>query len=112
MMSASVEDLTRRAGDWREALLSQHPSLDVQLAAGRSTVGGGSLPGETLPTALLSLAAPSAAALAQRLRRGRPAVVGRIENERLLLDPRTVAEDEDEILLAALNAALSQGHNP
>jgi L-seryl-tRNA(Ser) seleniumtransferase len=107
MMTASVEDLTRRAERWGDTLRSRFPAVTVEIARGQSTVGGGSLPGETLPTLLLSLAGLSATALGQQLRLGRPAVVGRIENDHLLVDPRTVAEDEDEILLQALDTALS-----
>ena len=74
---------------------------------GRSAVGGGSLPGETLPTRLL--AAPrelNAQAAAARLRRGSPPVVARIERERLVLDLRTVLPEEDELLVAALLAGI------
>ena len=107
MMTASVEDLNRRAERWQELLRSRYPAVKVEITRGQSTVGGGSLPGETLPTVLLSLTGLSATALGQQLRRGRPAVVGRIENDQLLVDPRTVAEDEDELLLKALDTALS-----
>jgi len=68
-------------------------------------VGGGSLPGETLPTALLALNVPSSATFSLRLRSGNPPVVGRIENDRFLLDPRTVLEEEEEVLLKSLVTA-------
>jgi L-seryl-tRNA(Ser) seleniumtransferase len=73
---------------------------------GQSAVGGGSLPGETLPTRLLL--APlelNPVALAAALRAARPAVVGRIEHERLVLDLRTVLPEEDETLAAVLRCA-------
>jgi len=66
---------------------------------GRSTVGGGSLPGQTLPTTLVALRPPSAEKLASRLRAGEPAVIARIEEGHLLLDPRTVQPDEHTTLL-------------
>jgi L-seryl-tRNA(Ser) seleniumtransferase len=71
-------------------------------------VGGGSLPEESLPTKLLSLAGdgPRLTEVARRLRTGDPAVVARIEDDRLLLDPRTVRPDQDAALLKALKAAL------
>jgi L-seryl-tRNA(Ser) seleniumtransferase len=86
---------------------------------GWSTVGGGSLPGETLPTILCAVAAGNARAedeaggnaeagvLAGRLRRGEPPVVARVSRGDLLLDPRTVAPEEDTALLDALRRALA-----
>ena len=70
---------------------------------------GGSLPGEHLPTSLLRIA-PSrrgAARLIDRLRAAEPPVIARIEEGRVVLDPRTVLADEDEPLLRALRAALA-----
>jgi L-seryl-tRNA(Ser) seleniumtransferase len=77
------------------------------LAEGQSAVGGGSLPGETLPTRLL--AAPSQQepeALSARLRSLRPAVVGRIEHGRYVLDLRTVLPEEDATLTTLLGSVL------
>jgi L-seryl-tRNA(Ser) seleniumtransferase len=70
-------------------------------------VGGGSLPGETLPSAGLALAAGSAEGLVERLRAGDPIVIGRIEKDRLILDLRTVAPEDDEALAGAVRAALA-----
>ena len=63
---------------------------------GRSAVGGGSLPGETLPTHLVTLAADSPDAVAARLRAGEPPVITRIEDDRLVLDPRTVLPEQEQ----------------
>jgi hypothetical protein len=79
----------------------------VTTLAGQSAVGGGSLPGETLPTRLVALAAVDEERLAARLRAGTPPVIARLERERLLLDPRTVLPEDDELLLAAMRAALA-----
>ena len=51
--------------------------------------------------------AGAADALAARLRAGDPPVVGRIQDGRLLLDPRTLAEDEVEPVAGAVRAALA-----
>lgn len=76
----------------------------------RSPVGGGSLPAQELPTAALELQLPAGPGrLARRLRLGDPAVVGRVEGERLLLDLRTVPPEEDRLLLEALLEALQEG---
>ncbi len=78
---------------------------------GLSTIGGGSLPGETLPTWVVSISDGTLTAgveeLARRLRKANPPVIGRIDKDRLLLDPRTVLPEEDEPLLKAVSAALA-----
>jgi L-seryl-tRNA(Ser) seleniumtransferase len=74
---------------------------------GRSAIGGGSLPGETLPTRLLAAPATRAAsAMAMALRQLQPAIVGRIEHDRLVLDLRTVLPEEDATLTGLLREAL------
>lgn len=81
----------------------------VELQPGLSQVGGGSLPGEELPTTLVSVAAStvSAGELARRLRTGEPSVWGRVQRDRLWLDLRTVRPDEIAEIAAALAHALS-----
>ncbi|MDP2727170.1 MAG: L-seryl-tRNA(Sec) selenium transferase [Dehalococcoidia bacterium] len=108
MISADLGELAARAQRWAAAVPGMGRVVD-----GESTVGGGSLPGETLPTKLLSLAVSrgrgtsSVTSLARRLRTGHPPVVARIEKERLLLDPRTVLPEQDEALMEALATAIS-----
>jgi L-seryl-tRNA(Ser) seleniumtransferase len=82
----------------------------VTLEPGISQVGGGSLPGERLPTTLVAVASDriGEGELARRLRMGEPPVFGRVQHGRLLLDPRTVADDELPILAAAVRAALAR----
>ena len=88
-----------------DALAVRMPgAATVALAA---TIGGGSLPGETLPSYGLAVAARSAERLLAALRRGDPAVIGRIEDGRLLLDLRTVDPRVDDELAGALGAALA-----
>lgn len=73
------------------------------VSEGTTEVGGGSAPGEGLPTWRVGLAG-SASAWAQKLRSHRPAVLGRIENDRFWLDPRTMTDVELGILRAILAA--------
>ena len=76
---------------------------DWEIGDGSSAVGGGSLPGETLPTrVLLAPRRIGAAEAAAALRKQRPAVVGRIERDRLVLDLRTVLPEEDTTLIEVL----------
>ncbi len=105
MIAARPDDLRARA----EALLARldDPTVDAHPFAMASTVGGGSLPGETLPSWGLSLGGRSADALLARLRRGTPAVVGRIEADRVLIDLRTVDPLDDPALTRAIAAAVA-----
>ena len=103
MIAQTEAELEERASRWLAALRERGVQADV--LPGRSTVGGGSLPGETLPTRLVALAVESPAVVAARLRAGDPPVISRIEDDRLLLDPRTVLPEQEEILLARVAAA-------
>ena len=103
MIATPVDALERRAQDWA-ARLSR---FDVHVTEGESAVGGGSLPGETLPTRLLILRVPSPDRVARRLRAADPPVIARIDQEALVFDPRTVLPEQDTILLTHITAALS-----
>jgi L-seryl-tRNA(Ser) seleniumtransferase len=78
--------------------------LSSRVIDGHSTIGGGSAPGSTLPTALLELQADSlsASALAAGLRAARPPVIARVERDRVVLDLRTVPPDQDEMVIQVL----------
>jgi L-seryl-tRNA(Ser) seleniumtransferase len=98
MLSLPLAEIEARARRWAAR-------LEAEVVDGLSTVGGGSLPGETLPTKLVALAARSPNALAARLRAQNPPVIGRVADGRLVLDPRTVAEAEEAALLEAVQRA-------
>ena len=104
MIATPLEALQERAKAWAERL--REAGIAASVVDGRSAVGGGSLPGETLPSKLVAIEADSPDELARRLRLGDPPVIGRIEGDRLLLDPRTVLEGEGELLLEAVRRAL------
>jgi L-seryl-tRNA(Ser) seleniumtransferase len=75
----------------------------------QATVGGGSLPGETLPSWALVLSPPDGEGvemLARRLRLGNPGIFGRIDRDQLFLDLRTVLPEDDENLLRSLRHSL------
>ena len=104
MITASQDQLARRASYWATQLRTYGVTTQVQREL--STIGGGSLPGETLPTMVLSLERDhlpcSLDELAARLRRRTIPVIGRIARNTFLLDPRTVLEEQDEEVLQAL----------
>jgi L-seryl-tRNA(Ser) seleniumtransferase len=109
MMAAEKEALRERAEAWREALSADpaRPGFRLEIVEDRSAVGGGSLPGETLPTMVLAIETAHPDRLAAQLRLVRPALVGRIADGCLLLDPRTVLPGEDQELVAALRDAMT-----
>jgi L-seryl-tRNA(Ser) seleniumtransferase len=108
MIAASAAELTARAEAVHAALPAGIRSR-VTTRGMPSTVGGGSLPGDTLASAGLVVAGRGAAALAARLRTGDPAIVARVEGGEVLLDLRTVDADDDARLGDALARALAGG---
>ncbi len=96
MISATPKQVKARARSWA-AKLGQGEVL-----AGESAVGGGSLPGESLPTWVLALTVKGADKFLEKLRREQPPVIARTENDRILLDPRTVLPEQDGMLLVNL----------
>jgi L-seryl-tRNA(Ser) seleniumtransferase len=84
----------------------QPSPLQLEVTTSDSPVGGGSLPGATLPTAVIrvQLTGLSADALAHRLRLGTPRVFGRIQEGEVLLDLRSVLSADDARITQALLA--------
>ena len=104
MLTTPAATLAARAAALRERL-AEH--FAAALEPGHSAVGGGSFPEAPLPTTLISVdpGARGAHSLALSLRLGLPSILVRIESGRVLIDPRTVATDEEGPLLAAFAAA-------
>ena len=103
MIATPLDEVEQRARKWQQAL-----GDIVSIVEGESMVGGGSLPGGTLPTRLVAIKPRTKVKeLADRLRREPPIVIGRIENNLFLLDPRTVLPEEEETLLRRLRDALN-----
>lgn len=102
MIAMPLDEIEKRARRWQQAL------GDVaSIIEGESMVGGGSLPGGTLPTRLLAIKPEiKVKELADRLRQGHPIVIGRIEKDLLLLDPRTVFPEEEKPLLIRLRDSI------
>src|SRR5713101_4058390 len=104
MISAQPKHISSRAASWVSKL--QAHGIPARTQRGESTVGGGSLPGETLPTTLLALDAAHVPLpleeLAKRLRLRRTPLIARIHHDTLLLDPRTVLPEKDKEVIRAL----------
>jgi len=122
MIRLSASDIASRAEQLCAKLRPLLPEdVAVQIRGGLSVIGGGSTPDQSLPTALIAIASPriSARQLEENMRRpelqvpgpGKSIspipVIGRIEDEQLILDLRTVQIEEEPELIARLAAALS-----
>jgi L-seryl-tRNA(Ser) seleniumtransferase len=102
MMHLSKEAIALRAERLAQAISAQ-PGFSPSVRDGESVIGGGSTPGETLSTSLVAVrhSQHSAAKLETMLRRQKPAIVGRVEQNEFILDLRTVGENQDEIIAQA-----------
>lgn len=103
MISARPEALDVRAAAWVERW--KKFGLDAQVIDTLSTVGGGSLPGETLPTRAVALTVNSPDAFVAQLRANDPPILARIENDRVVLDPRTIQPHDETPLIEGVERA-------
>jgi L-seryl-tRNA(Ser) seleniumtransferase len=110
MISATADELARRAGALAAFLADAlGDAVRVSQAPGQSRVGGGSFPECDLPTTLVGVEpadGTGADELRARLLNTAPPLVGRIEDDRFLLDPRTLRDDEFSLAAGALAQAL------
>jgi len=96
MISRPIDVIKASAENWREYLGTG------EVVAGFSTVGGGSLPTEEMASYLLALSPDNPDQFIGALRNAHPSIIARIENDRVLLDPRTVLPDQEASLLRNL----------
>jgi len=101
MISASVEEIKSRAENWQKTL-----GLG-EVTESKSMVGGGSLPGETLPTMVWAVEVDHPQKLLADLREGSPAIIGRIENDLVIFDPRTILPQSDPEFIQAFKGTWS-----
>ena len=109
MISADPESVRARAQAWREVIADTN-EVEAAVSPSRAAIGGGSLPGETLPSWTLSIAlrnGRSPESLMSVLRSQPTPVIARIEEDAVQLDPRTVLPDQDDAVLRAIAVALS-----
>src|SRR5579859_1362016 len=112
MIRASLQEVKRRTENFLRELTPEVPlgEVELEIADGKSLAGGGSTPTQSIPTKLIRIASArySAAQLEQRMRRA-PAgipVIARVEDDRLILDLRTVFPQQEPALRKTLSAAL------
>jgi L-seryl-tRNA(Ser) seleniumtransferase len=102
MITRPLETIKTSADNWREYLGRG------EVIPGFSTVGGGSLPTEEMPTYLLALSVEKPDDLLRALRAARPPIIARIENDLVLFDPRTVFKEQEAVLLRNVLATLDK----
>lgn len=110
-MSLSPAELQRRARRCERKLKERiGEAAEIEVADGGTEVGSGSVPGQTIPTKLLSVRsrAMSAEELARRLRLGSPPVFTRLHKDAVLFNFRTIRPDEDGQAAGALLCILSK----
>ncbi len=104
MIAQTAETVQQRAVRCQRQLAAA--DINAAVIPGRSTIGGGSLPGETLPTFLLALDIPQPDSAAAALRQADMPIICRIQKNLLLFDLRTVLPEQEQTLLATLSSRL------
>jgi seryl-tRNA(Sec) selenium transferase len=102
MISEKENSLKKRAEAWSEKIGFG------MVISGKSTIGGGSLPEETLPTWLFSLQVKHPDAFLKKLRYSTLPILARIQNDLIVFDPRTVLEEQDEVLVSSIIKILQE----
>jgi len=102
MIAMKPDQVKARAEAWRDAL-GQGEVLPAE-----STVGGGSLPGESFPSYVLSLTVAGADRFLKKLREASPPLIARTGDDKILLDPRSVLPEQDPRVAAILHSLFSE----
>jgi L-seryl-tRNA(Ser) seleniumtransferase len=101
MIFAGLEEIRDRA----DRVVQKLSVEDAQVRPSESAIGGGSTPDQTLPTWVIELSVPNAARFERALRKQSTPVIARIERDKILFDMRTVADEEEELLVSAVRQA-------
>ncbi|MGB9674418.1 MAG: L-seryl-tRNA(Sec) selenium transferase, partial [Anaerolineales bacterium] len=100
MIATPLDIIEQRANSWKKAL--EQKGIPCEVIQGESTIGGGSLPGESMPTFLLAIRVKNTMQFNKSLRENNPPIISRTVNDQVLFDPRTVFPEEEGILLEAI----------
>lgn len=100
MLARPLAYITQQAESWA-SILNGH-GVSAQVVSSTSTIGGGSLPGETLPTSAVAISVNKPDDLLANLRRLPTPIIARIADDRVLFDPRTVLPEQESLFLGQL----------
>ena len=104
MISMDLKRIEARAKQWTRFMKG------ARMILGESAIGGGSLPGERLPTWLVALQVSNPNQFLSQLRASHPPIIARVEDNLVLLDPRTVLPHQEGALLVELQNLLASNH--
>jgi L-seryl-tRNA(Ser) seleniumtransferase len=102
MIMEPLSEVRKRA----EQVLASIPNLPAHLKPSETAIGGGSTPDQSLPTWIIEIDAQSAQSLERKLRTGTPPVITRIQDDRVILDLRTVSSSEVDALVVRITECL------
>lgn len=100
MLNRDLAHITQQAQKWAD--IFNHHGLSAQVMSSTSTIGGGSLPGETLPTSVVAIQTDKPDAFLAQLRGLPTPIIARIADDKVLFDPRTVLPDQEALFLEQL----------
>ena len=114
MLRRDLADIEAQARRIAAAIRAGVPGVEAAVVEGFSQMGSGSFPGQDLPTRLVAVQAgnPPEGEIARRLRRHDPPVFARVGQGRVLADPRTLLDGEEEIVVAAFCRVLGAANLP
>ncbi len=104
MISQKQSSILNRVKKWQSTC-----KIKTEIYETQSTIGGGSLPGQLIPSFCLSIPETknlTADKISRKLRKNQIPIISRIENRKVLLDARTVFPKQDKIILSALNSII------
>jgi L-seryl-tRNA(Ser) seleniumtransferase len=101
MISMSVDTIRQRAQSWVDTLGIG------EMIESQSTVGGGSLPDEVLPTMVFALSVHSPNKILDQLRSYQPPIIARLEADKVIFDPRTIMPEQENVLLSSIQSILT-----
>ena len=104
MLRRDASEIAKQAESMMIELKKSVTGTEITTICGFSQLGSGSLPGQNLPTTLVALKPEimSAELLAQKLRQYSTPIFTRIQNDQVLIDPRTLLSEDDKIIIEAL----------
>jgi L-seryl-tRNA(Ser) seleniumtransferase len=113
MISMPPLKLRTRAQKIRRTILREKLPFQAEIREEESATGGGSLPHAVLKTFVIALSSPtlSAERLSSLFRQNEPPIITRIKNDQVLLDPRTIFEDEEKYIVQALKKIAGRSHD-
>ncbi|WP_300300623.1 L-seryl-tRNA(Sec) selenium transferase [Anaerosolibacter sp.] len=108
MMTRKIEDIERKAKDFNKLLMSIELPCNISLTQDYSQIGGGSMPLVELPTWVIGIYPNdiSVNELEKRLREYQTPIITRIQDEQLMLDVRTIKDNEYTLILDALRTVM------